>query len=185
MTRFNDDRIQKMIAGAAAADVYPFPGTEDDATPVRIAVRVLTEAEIDEVRLGAQRDLREAAKLRGWDASTLADIDPDLFHRLVERHTIFRAFLDADTVDDAEPARFFEKPADVEKLHSSTTTRLMGLYIEHQEQVSPLRELDAEGVRQLVEALGKAQRPEVFLGSFAPATLRRCVISMASLLRGT
>lgn len=181
MAKFSDERVRAIIAGPRAFRTYLFPGSDD----LRIAMRVLTEAELDECRLAAQTELRDRAKSRGWDSSGVVDVDPELLSRMIERHIVFRATYDPDTIDGDDPVRFFSVPKDVTQLDSVTATKLSELYLEHQEWCSPLRQMSAEDVDALVDALGKAQMPEVFLGAFAPSMLRRFAISLASRLRAT
>jgi hypothetical protein len=179
MAKFSDARVREIIAGPRAFRTYDFPGAEG----VRIAFRVLTELEIDETRMAAQHEVRAYAKARGWEPQVMVDIDPDLMQRTVERHVIFRAAYDADTIESADPARFFATPDDVKQLDSVTATKLGELYLEHQEWVSPLKQLSDEELKELIDKLGKARAPEHFLGVFAPSMLRRCVISLASRAR--
>jgi hypothetical protein len=178
---FNDARISALLLGARALRSYPFPGHPD----VTIAVRLLADTELDSCRVAAQKALRATAKERGWEPGAMADIDPDLQSRLLERHIVFRSMFDADTVEQENPVRFFETPDEVAKLDSATVTRLMHLYLEHQEWTNPLHELDDEELERFLDDLGKAPAPGVFLAQYAPNTLRRCVRSMASRLRAT
>lgn len=179
MAKFSDERVRAIIAGPRAFRVYEFPGADG----VHVAFRVLTEAEIDDARMGAQRELREYSKLRGWDPTAVFDFDPDLMQRMVERHIVFRATFDADTIEAGDPARFFEKPDQLRDLDSVTMTRLMELYTEHQEWASPLKQLEPGETEALLDQLGKSQTPELYLGAFAPSMLRRFVISLASRVR--
>lgn len=181
MAGFNNDRISGILMGSRSMRIYPFPGHRD----ITIAVRLLSDGELDDVRAAAQAVVRDQAKKRGWKPEAMVEIDPDCHQRAIERHIVFRSMFDPETIQNDDPARFFETPEDVAKLDSSTVTMLMHLYLEHQEWVNPLEVLDQEQVDELIDALGKASAPEVFLAGFAPNTLRRFAISMASRLRGS
>lgn len=182
MAKFGDERVRAVIEGPRAFRAYPFPGDTGDE-PVRVAMRVLTESELDECRMAAQSELRDRAKTRGWAPESMIDVDPELMQRATERHIIFRATYDVDTIESKDPARFFATPAEVASLDSVTTTALAALYLEHQEWCSPLRQMSDEEIEELTAALGKSQMPEVFLGAFAPSTLRRFALSLACRLR--
>lgn len=178
MAKFSDAQFHAIIAGKRHFNTYPFPGSD-----LRVAVRVLTEAELDECRAAGQHEVRELAKKRGWKAADALDVDPELMHRAIERMIVFRAFFDVDTVGSDDPARFFQTPDEVRALDSVTMTMCGRLYLEHQEWCSPALHLSDSDVEELVTGLGKSQAPEVFLGVYAPSTLRRFVISLASRVR--
>lgn len=140
---------------------------------------------MDGCRVAAQEAVRKMARKRGWKPEHYLEIDPHAFDRAIERQVTFRSTFDPETIEDSDPVRFFESPEDIQKLDTVTTTALVGLYLEHQEWVSPLALLEDEEVDELTAALGKEPEPEVYLARFAPSTLRRCVISLASRLRGS
>ena len=179
MAKFSDDRIRSIIEGPRAFRVYEFPGAEG----VEVAVRCLTEAEVDSCRVAAQTHVREQAKKRGWKPEAMVEIDPHCFDRAIERAVVWRSMFDSETISGDDPGRFFDSPKDVATLDSVTLTTLSSLYIEHQEWVSPLALLPQEEVDELVESMGKGPAASVFLGRCAPSTLRHFVISLASALR--
>ena len=182
MAGFSSERIRAIIDGKKAPRAYPFPGTTED-DDVSIGVRSLTEHELGGCRGAAQRHVRETAKKRGWKPESYVELDPAVLDRAVEHEVIWRSTLDPETLDDAEPARFFESVDVVRNLDSVTTTMLSSLYLEHQEWTNPLLTISQDAVEELDEQLGKAPAPQVFLHEFAPSTLRRFVISLASILR--
>lgn len=182
MAGFSDERIRAIIEGKKTPRAYPFPGTTE-ADEVSIGIRTLTEHELDGCRSAAQRFVRATAKKRGWKVESYVEVDPAVLDRAVEHEVIWRATLDPETLEDKDPARFFESVDVVRKLDSVTTTMLASLYLEHQEWTNPLLTISQDAVEELVEQLGKVPAPQVFLHEFAPNTLRRFVISMASILR--
>lgn len=184
MGKFNDARIKAIIAGTTQFRVVPFPVLGSDEE-IDIAVRCLSESELDGCRIEAQRSLREISKRRGWDAKDTADVDPDLLQRLIERSIITRAFYDPDTVPPhgSTPETFFASERELEQLGSVQTTLLMQIYVEHQEFVNPHRSLSEDQAKELIDRLGKAQDAQVFLSAYAPRTLVSLCLSLASRLR--
>jgi len=175
---FSDESVRAMICGTSLYQEVPYPSKPE----LTIAVRVLSEAELDSCRVQAQGAVRQIARKAGWDPKDVVDVDPDLFERLHQRAIVARAFYDPDTTKSKTPIPFFTGPDQVAEVESVVVDDLMRLYLEHQRWVNPLMGLDEEGVRELVETLGKEQRPEVYLGLYERDTLVRCVISLASLL---
>lgn len=172
MPKFTDERIQEMLKGRRAVKTYPFPGLED----VEVGLRALTDNEIDDARMAAQRHVKE----RKADL----DVDPFLFDRECQRQVLWRAVVDPES-DPDEPEPFFPSFRDVRQLDGPIVQALWDAYEEHQEYVSPIRTLDPTQLREFIDALGKDKAPDVLLTGFAHDTLRRCVLSMASKLRET
>ncbi|MEQ8721041.1 MAG: hypothetical protein RID81_07175 [Sandaracinaceae bacterium] len=172
MATFDDERIRAMLRGRRDVRRYPFPGLEG----VEVGIRILSDDDLDNARLEAQRYSRKVK----------ADLeaDPDFIARETERQIVWRSCVDPEDTS-AEPRRFFPSDADVRTLDSVTVRTLLDSYMEHQEYVYPWNELDESEVGALVEALGKERTPGVLLAHFAPDTLRRCVRTMARMLRGT
>ena len=179
MAKFTDAQVNAIIRGASAFRVIPFPGAPD----VSVAVRCLTEMENDAARSEAHARVVKRCKPKGWDPVKYIDADPDAFQRLIERQVLWRAFFDADTIESANPEPFFPSDADVDSLTPAQVAGLTEAYLEHQDWTNPQRQLTEEEVAGLVADLGKASTAEVLLSSFAPNTLRACVISMACALR--
>ena len=185
MAKFTDDRVREIILGATAFRTISFPSHTGEPSEVQIAVRCLSEAEIDGCRIEAQRRMRDIAKRRGWDVSEACDVDPDLLQRFVEKSILARAFFDADTISNKTPDPFFASETEVDMLTSVQASSLMSAYVEHQEWTNPFRTLSPEAVEELADTLGKAPMPEGLLGLYAPDTLRALCISLASLVRST
>lgn len=185
MSKFTDERVSAALRGTRNFRVIDWPGPGKVET--KVAVRLLSELELDEARLEAQMALRGNAKARGWDAESMASIEPELLQRLIERQIIWLAFYDADTVDRAgrTPERFFPTPRDVGTLDSVTVTRLFTAYCEHQTWCAPFRSMSDEEVTSFVEALGKGQTAQALLEGYERSTLARLCISMASRLLAT
>lgn len=180
MAGFDDARIRLMILGAKRAfRVVDFPGAHE----IKIAVRLLTEREIDACRVEGQRQFLSICSARGWSPEKAVVIDPLMHTRLVDRQIVWRAFYDADSIGDPDKARpFFASENDVAELDATTTADLFQAYIEHQDLVTPARHMGEEEVKALVDALGKGHTPGVVLRSFERSTLESFALSMAKRL---
>lgn len=182
MPKFTDTQVNAIIRGPRAFRPVVFPGTEGD-NEVKVAVRVLSDSEIDACRVQAQQLLRTNATQRGWDPVTVTDIDPEHFERLVQRQIVWWAYYDVETIGKDKPERFFPTYDDVAALDTTSVQLLFALYTEHQSFVAPLRTASGEEVKDLIEALGKGHGSPALLGGFERSTLVRLCISMASALR--
>lgn len=176
-----DERVLEILRGTRVFRDVEFPGREG----LVVSVRCLTEAELDNARVATQVGVRTIAQMRGWDPTSVVDVDPDLFQRLLEREIVQRAFYVADgAVEKRVP--FFPSTRDVaELLDSVAMTRLMDAYIEHQQRVSPMRDVPEGEIGALIERMGKESAPELVLAAFGPDTLRRLLLSTVSVLRAT
>jgi hypothetical protein len=169
MATFADARVQEMLRGRKAVRVYSMPFAHE----IEVGVRVLSDQEIDDCRLEAQRYVeKRGAKM---------DIDPDFLERETRRQIIWRAFVDAA---DRESA-FFASDAAVRELDAEMVRSLFDLYSEHQVFVSPFRHLDAAGVKELAEALGKEHDARAYLADCGSDTLRSLCLTLASAVRST
>ena len=83
-----DERVLEILRGTRSFREVEFPGREG----VTVAVRCLSEAELDGARIAAQVVVRNVAQTRGWEPSSVVDVDPDLFQRMMEREIVQRAF---------------------------------------------------------------------------------------------
>lgn len=172
---FEDSRIRAIIEGPKRFRVIPFPGSDE----IKIAVRCLTESELDGCRIEAQISIRKTCKPREWDPASYVNVDPEALDRLWQRQIIWRAFYDADTIAEGEkPKPFFPSDADVSTLDSVTLTRLMEAYTEHQQWVAPTVDLTQESMAALLEALKKTPNPEVLLSGFGLLALQNLCISL-------
>lgn len=180
--KFTDKQLQTIIRGARAFRVIAFPGAPPESGAT-VAVRLLTEAELDGCRLEGQAKLRAFCEGRKWDPTTAVDIDPSLVTRWQERQVVWAAFYDAATVESERPERFFPTVRDVEELDATTLTRLHEAYALHQEEAAPLRKMDDKEIEELVVALGNASSASAELHRFERSTLARLCISLASALR--
>lgn len=171
-----DDRIRALVLGPSRAyRTLAFPGRSE----VRIAVRALTEREIDACRVEGQRQFLDLCRARGWDPDKAINIDPLMHSRLVERQIVWRAFFDPDTIAGPDPRPFFPSDSDVAELDSITTTDLVSAYAEHQEFVSPSRGLSPEEVERMIDAMGKGSEPAVVLRTIERDSLVSFALSMA------
>gem|GEM_PF-5791473 len=174
MAKFTDERVSAVLQGPRRFRIIDFPGHEE----IKVAVRCLTEAELDGCRIGAQVEVRQMASQRGWTPESLVDVDISLIDTLTERQIVWRAFYDPETVDrdGVKPDQFFPSDSDVAGLDSPTRMRLYEAYLEHQDWVSPMRALDEQDVKELAEAIKKEGTSEESLAMFEPRTLRRLLI---------
>jgi len=181
MPKFTDERVAAALRGPRTFRTIDFPGTSE----VKVAVRCLSEAEIDAARLEAQGKLRRECSAKGWDPVASTDMDPDLLRRYTERELVFAAYYDHETVTSGKPERFFPTTGDLASLDATTVSRLFEAYTDHQLWVSPMLTLGDAELKELVTALGNESSASVGLQGFDRSTLARCVISLASRLRST
>ncbi len=181
MASFDDARIAQILRGTLGFKVYDYPGHDE----IKVAVRLLSDAELDDCRVQALVDLEKIAKKRQWELQLLVELDPDIYDRAVSRQIVWRSYHDSETVDGKEPKRFFASYEYLSGLGSVEQEHLFALYLEHQQWVAPLRAGQAGEVDALVEAMGKAPSAPGLLGSFEHATLVRLLISMARRLSGS
>lgn len=175
-----DEKIAFVLAGKRAHRTIQLPGSTKEAG-LMVAVRALTEAEMDLARQQAQIRLRRWSEGKRYDPTTVVDIDPSLFNRWVEREIVFAAFFDAEKPSE----RFFPTVQDVELLDATTLSMFMRAFEDHQATVCPPETMTDEEVRTFAEALGNASSASAELHRFERSTLVRLLLSMASLLRST
>ena len=181
MAKFGDTEVGAILRGARAFGTYPWPGKPS----VRVAMRVLTDGEVDDARLQAQVTLRDWSKGRALDPVSVVDIDPEHFTRQQMREVVFLATHDPDTTESLKPERFFLTPHDVRHLSTTEVQGLFDLYVQHQASVTPLREAGEEEVGELLEAMGKGPVVPALLADFERSTLLRLLLSMVSKLHAT
>src|SRR3972149_7124131 len=146
-----DERVLEILRGTRSFREVEFPGREG----VTVAVRCLGEAKLAGARIAAQVVVRNVAQTRGWEPSSVVDVDPDLFQRMMEREIVQRAFYVGEADAKGERRAFFPSTRDVaEILDSVAMTRLMEAYLEHQQRVSPLRDVPQGDLEALVAQLG-------------------------------
>lgn len=180
--RFSDQQVAAIVRGARALRVIDLPGREG----VQVAVRLLTDGEIDDCRLRAFGALQKAAKAQEWDVALLTDVDPDLVARMQTREIVARAFYDAETISNEKPTPFWSGAAELAReCDAPTVERLFQAYLEHQQFVAPYRHLTDAEVKELVATLGKEQGALATLAEFDRSTLARLCTSLAFALRST
>lgn len=179
MPKFGDKELAGVLRGAQTFGIYPWPGKP----AVKVAIRVLTDGEVDDARLQAQVSLRDWAKSRGLDPVSIVDIDPEHFTRLQQREIVFFATYDPDTSSSPKPERFFLTPHEVRNLTTTEVGSLFDLYLQHQATTTPLREAGEEEVAELLEAMGKGRGVPANLAGFERSTLLRLLLSTVSKLR--
>ena len=165
------------LAGRRAIGRVPFPGAEDDPE-LEIGLRILTESEVDEARLDSADYLRRLCKARRFELERFIEADPEMLDREHQRAIVFRACVDPES-DAADPAKFFDTPAQVRRLDTLTLQRLYEAYLDWQDCVDPRVSLSESDARELAETLKKEPEARVILTQFAPDTLRALVRSLA------
>lgn len=166
---YSDARIREMIAGRKAPKAYEVPGLDG----VRVAIQLLSDEDIDNCRIEAQRYCARQ--------KVDVDIDPDFLERETRRQIIWRSMREVD-----HPERpFFASDREVREVDAELLAMMFALYFEHQAWVSPMRALNREQVQELAEVLGKAPRDTApaILAGYDSSTLRDLCISLASALR--
>lgn len=176
MARFSDAQIGAIILGSRAFRVYDFPGHPD----VKVAVRSLSETEANGVEVAALHELEDAGKARKWSLGAIAEAAPDFHQRFLQVQTIFRALYDPETIEAAEPVRFFKSAKELAELDAGIVTKLWALYLEHQEWVNPLLVLDEAGAEELAAAAKKDPTGGVIFSGYDRSTLVRLLIALLS-----
>lgn len=179
-----DDRIRAMARGRGGVSRVPFPFLGDAPTdggePVMVGVRLLLDSEIDQCKIDALQYVRGAADTLKLSVHEMLSISPELLDREEKRMVLYQSFLDVDTLDSAEPQRFFMAPGQLRQLDALLVDTLMELYLAHQNEANPLHGLDEGEVAELVDALGKVSESKdtpigLLLGLYDAPTLRHFV----------
>lgn len=167
--KFSDQSVRAALAGRKAVRVYPLPGAEG----VKVGLRMLTDGEMDSVRLRAQ-DYTSKRKCEFV-------LDPDFFDRAIQREAISCAYVDAE--NNEEP--FFSSPDEVAEMDAPAVRACWELFVQHQMAMDPFAHCSREEVDELVALLGKSGDLEGLSRLFAPSTQWSFVLSMANVLRET
>ena len=176
MAKFSDEQVRALIEGPRRFRVIQFPGSDK----LSVAVRCLTEAELDDCRTEAQIGIWEVCRRRGWDPAVVVQVDRDVLKQRIKRATLWKAFYDPDTIEK-EPQRFFDAPEDVADLDDITVDLLWLAYLEHQDIANPVLELaDDEKAQAAWDSIKKGSTPEAVLNAYGPDTLRRLLTILAS-----
>lgn len=169
MAKFSDESVQVALRGRFVVRTYPFPG----APGIEIAVKLLSDAELDGVRLQAVEECKKKK------VELIAD--PEFLDRLIHRETVARAFYDPAKSTDS----FFGSQAEVAELDNLTVRSLYELYISHAQSMDPYAHAPLEEIEELAETLGKFESSVGLLNLFDAATLRSLLLSLALRLRET
>jgi hypothetical protein len=167
MAKWSDETVRAALAGRNAMRRVPFPG----APKVEVMIRILTDAELDNVRLRAV----ETVKKRKAELV----LDPEFLDRLIHRETIAAAFYDAEHPTDA----FFSSEEEVAELDNLTVRGLYELYMTHVQALDPYSFCPLEEVQELAETLGKSENSVGILNLYDGPTLRSFCLSLALRLR--
>lgn len=173
MADFSDPRIARVLAGRRDVLRVPFPGTERDASPVEVGIRILLDDELDDARLEAVRYL----KAKKFDVQ----IDPEILDRAIVREVISRACVDPEKPDRP----FFASAEQVRQLDAVLVATFHQHYLDHADEVNPTLRLTEEGADELAERLGKEQGASVLLSSLDAPTLRSLVRTLARRLESS
>lgn len=169
MGKFSDESVQLALRGRFLVRTYPFPGAQG----VEVAVKLLSDAELDSVRLEAV----EFAKKK--KAELIAD--PEFLDRVIHRETVSRAFYDPASKEES----FFSSQAEVAELDSMTVRSLYELYISHSQSMDPYAHVPKEDIEELADILGKSESSVGLLNLYDAETLRSLLLSMGLRLRET
>lgn len=167
MAKYED--VKLALQGRRALKNYPFPGLDDGT---EVALRLLTEGDLDSVRVAAADKCKEKR--------VELNMDPDFLDRCIHRFTILRAFFDTEKGDP-----FFKSFEEVSQLDNLLVHQLYAMYRLHQQSMDPLAHLGPEEVGAVVEHLGKSGSSVASLSLFDVPTLQSLVLSMAAMLRKT
>lgn len=167
MAKFSDESVQLALRGRFVVRTYPFPG----APGVEVAIKLLSDAELDGVRLEAV----EYAKKK--KAELIAD--PEFLDRVIHRETVARAFYDPAAQEDS----FFSSQAEVAELDSQTVRALYELYFSHAQSMDPYSHVPADQIEELADVLGKSESSVGLLNLYDAVTLRSLLLSMGLRLR--
>lgn len=189
--KWNDPRLSALQLGRRAVRIVPFPGSfsEEGDEPLVVGVRVLLESEIDQCRLDAITYAHAKAKRLNLSPVEMLSIDSEIVDREVQRAIVFRAFVDADTLDKSDgdgkkkdPAPFFSTLQAVRQLDAVMLLCLSTLYLEHVDYVNPYRNLGEAEVEELADALSKGLPTKASWERFDSDSLRRLLRSLVSQL---
>jgi hypothetical protein len=115
------------------------------------------------------------------DAREMLSMDGEVLDREIQRQLVYRAFLNPDKGEgDYKP--FFAAPQAVRQLDSVMQQTLFHCYLDHQNYISPLRDMDEAEARELAEALGKGQKAAATLALYDAPSLRTLVHILAAQL---
>ncbi len=163
--------LDALMASQREPRRYPFPYPLVGGVEIEVAIRLLTDHEIDMARIEAQR----------YCARIKADltIDPDLLEREVQRQMVWRSTLEPfPTNGSPEHPRLFQSDQDVRMLPAPVIESLHRLYLEHQDRVSPHRVLTDENIGALVELV--RARGSIAFSQYDDAALVRICIALAA-----
>lgn len=169
MAKWTDDSVRAALGGRFTVRVYPFPGAPD----LKIGLKLLTDAELDSVRLQA------AIFAKGKQADL--GIDPEFLDRAIHRELLSRACVDPEKHD--EP--FFPSQNDVAALDSLMVRSLYELYVTHQQALDPYAFCPPEELERLAATLGKSESSAGILNLYDAPTLRSLLLSMVLKQRET
>lgn len=175
-----DERIKAMLRGRREVRMVPLPGFGDGEL-IMVGIRVLTEEEVDAARAEATQYAKNLAAKYRIDAREMLSIDAEVLDREVQRQLVYRAFVNAEKGDGDN--RFFGAPQAVRQLDTVMQQTLFNMYLDHQNYVSPLRDLEDDEVAGIVAALKKTPETEALLGLYDARSLRSLSLTLAAELR--
>lgn len=167
MATYADEAVRQALHGRFVVRTYPFPGQPT----MTVAVKLLSDAELDSVRLEAVEFCKKKKAELG--------ADPEFLDRLIHRETVARAFYDPDRADHS----FFGSQEDVAELDNLTVRSLYELYVTHAQSMDPYAFAPLEQIEELADTLGKSESNVGLLNLFDAVTLRSLLLSMALRLR--
>ncbi|MFW6087075.1 MAG: hypothetical protein ACODAG_07720 [Myxococcota bacterium] len=179
----SNESLKKHIRGRRKPILIPFPGEGS----TEVGIRLLSEKEIDDAKLRAQRYLQDRCKRQSIDPSLFVDIDPEFYDRERIRQIVHRATVDPASISDhcPEGVPFFELDEDLRDVDAVTVQALFDAYLDLQQQRSTLKSVSPEEAAEFASALatGDEAEQEAVLTAFDDEALRNLVRAMAALCR--
>jgi hypothetical protein len=168
VARFSDESVRLALCSPQAPRRYPLPGN----TKIEVGVKLLTDAEMDGVRLRAQ----DTAKRK--KADLLIDGER-FFERLIFREIIAAAFVDPD----AEGVPFFADESEVARIDNHLVMQLYELYVAHAQSMDPYAYCPPEQIEELADTIKKSENAVGLVNLYDGPTRASLIVSLALRLR--
>ena len=169
--------LDKIKAGRKQLKKLDFPGMEG----VQVALRVLTEAELDECRIESWKWVKEK-----FDLAPDSIRGHEHYNRELWSQMLFRALIVADGAEELPTPLAVDVENLKEKLTPDERKTLIQELADFTAEVNPRLETE-EGKRLVAAVVEEAKKKEttrtaleLLLEDLPPVTVRRCFISMAS-----
>ena len=166
------DEIRGTIAKRREPAVVSMPGNPT----VDVGVRLLTEQQIDDAKLAAQRYTKE----RGADI----DLDPEFYDREKVRQVLWRACVSAEQPDEGKDRKpFFPSPRDLHQVDSQVVEGLFEAYVDLQHQRSVFVDPDDAVVERTADLMTRDESSaNTLLSHYDAPALRMLIRSLCKRL---